>query len=202
MMLGPIVSGLMTNTAAGVINRGGLGALSLGPIHYGARFSLGVELAEWWADTSFRELPDAMALIRQRLVQSGYVDSSTRVYQLSGYLNPFIVIEGGSGREYGSATHLKDAVLSIVETVAAIDAASVRFEAETYTPGAAPSVAPTVQRYDAISGGNNSAPPATPSGVAAFFDQVAGDLGITRGQAIGLGIGAGFVGLILLRRIL
>lgn len=192
----------LASLAAPLIHAAGLGDLSLNPIHAGARFSLGVELADWWLDTSFREIDEAITEMRKRLVQSGYVNQGIRVYQLAGYFNPFIVVEGVSGREYGSATHLKDAILSVVESVAAIDGGTVRFEAETYTPGSAASASPIPQRYDAPAGGTNSAPPQGPSEFGQFFNQLSTDLGISRGQAIGLTLGGVLVGLVLLKRLI
>ena len=180
--------------------RAGLGELSLGPVHVGARFSLGFEFDKGLT----LEIEPVMQAIQARLRASGYVSTDTRISWLAGYVNPFVVIEGKSGREYGSASHLKDAVLSVVENVWPIDAGTVRFEAETYQPGQPANAAPIPQRYDAPAGGGNTAPPPppAPSEFGQFFDQLALDLGISRGSAFGLAVAGVVLGLVVLRRAL
>lgn len=185
-------------------NDNGMGALAsvyglrgiTDPVHIGAPFSLGVELTSW---ASIDDFVDEEAL-RRALAGSGYVQASVQVYQMAGVFNPFVVVEGHSGREYGSATHLRDAILSVVQDQYRIDPASVRFEATTYNPQ---TQAQSVARYDAPTGGAQYAPAAagadTFSGV---FDSIAGSLGVTRSQAVLIGAGGAILGVILLKRLI
>lgn len=111
----------------------GLSAVTGRPVHVGAPFALGVEFADWWLDTSFKELNQVLIEIQSALAQSGYISGQVKAYELSGYLNPFVVIEGYSGREYGSDQHLKDAVLSVVSSIyPSINYGSVTYSVETY----------------------------------------------------------------------
>jgi len=113
----------------------GLGAITGRPIRKGAPFQLGVELQDWWQDLSFEELPDLMQRMESALTRSGYVSGLVKAYQLAGVVNPFIVIESYSGREYGSDQHLKDAVLSVLQGLYnKLNFSSVTFTAETYDP--------------------------------------------------------------------
>jgi len=116
-------------------NSSGLGALTGRPVRLGAPFQLGVELSDWYLDLSFEELPDLLVRMESALTRSGYVSGLVKVYQIAGSLNPFIVIESYSGREYGSDQHLKDAVLSVLSGLyTKLNYASVTFTAETYDP--------------------------------------------------------------------
>ncbi len=62
-------------------------------------------------------MPTLLTEIESKLAASGYISGLIRAYQLSGTINPFIVIAGGSGREYGSDLDLRDAVLSVLDGV-------------------------------------------------------------------------------------
>jgi len=113
----------------------GLGALTGRPVHLGAPFNLGVEFRDWWLDTSFKDLSQILTEIESALAASGYISGQIKAYQLAGYLNPYVVIEGYSGREYGDDRHLRDAVLSVVDRIYPdIDWATVQFQVETYDP--------------------------------------------------------------------
>lgn len=186
-------------------NDNGMGALAAGyglrgvtdPIHKGARFSLGVEFEGLYRiDDLF---VDTEAL-RTALINSGYVTWNTQVYKQAGIINPYIVVEGGSGREYGSALHLRDAVLSVIQATHRIDASTLSFEAETYNPQ---TQAPTVARYDAATGGAVYAP--ATQGADSFsgiFDSIAVSLGVTRSQAVMIGAGGAILGVIFLKRLI
>lgn len=187
-------------------NDNGMGALAAGyglrgitdPIHKGARFSLGVEVSGWYRiDDLF---VDTEAL-RTALINSGYVAANTQVYQKAGIINPYIVVEGGSGREYGSALHLRDAVLSVIQSMHRIDAGTLGFEAETYN---AQTNAPTVARYDAATGGAVYAPTtsAGPGSFSGVIDSLATSLGVTQTQAVLIGAGGAILGLVLLKRLI
>lgn len=116
-------------------NGNGLGAITGRPVHLGAPFQLGVELADWYLDLSFEELPDLMTRMESAIARSGYTSGLVKIYQIAGTLNPFIVVESYSGREYGSDQHLKDAVLSVLSSLyPKLNYASVTFTAETYDP--------------------------------------------------------------------
>lgn len=117
----------------------GLGLITGKPVHIGAPFELGVELGNVLFATEATRMPTLLADIESKLAASGYVSGLIRAYQLSGTINPFIVIAGGSGREYGSDLHLRDAVLSVLDGImrgigSNVNYASVTFTAETYDP--------------------------------------------------------------------
>lgn len=186
-------------------NDNGMGALAAAyglrgitdPVRIGAPFSLGVELTSW---ASIDDFVDEEAL-RRALASSGYVQASVQVYQMAGVFNPFVVVEGHSGREYGSATHLRDAVLSVIQSQYTIDPASIRFEATTYNPQ---TQAQTIARYDAQTGGAQYAPrvPAGSNSFSGIFDSIAGSLGVTRSQAVLIGAGGAILGVVLLKRLI
>ncbi len=169
---------------------GGLGAL-LPPIHLFAPFSLGVELSELAGPRAI----DTEA-IRQALSASDYVLPAVQVYQKAGFFNPYIVVEGYSGREYGSATHLRDAVLSVIEAAtrgaATINYGSVGFEAETYDPL---SGATQTARYDASTGSATQAGPGQTQSIASWISR---SLGISGTEASAVLIGGGALLLVLL----
>jgi hypothetical protein len=168
------------------IARGLMGGIN-DPVHVGAPFSLGVEFTGWWEDMSFRELPQVLAAIQSKLTASGYTRGLVRVYQLAGYLNPFVVAEGYSGREYGRASDLRDAILSVIASeYSGIDFGSVRFETTTYNP----TTGQTQQsRTDTPEG---SGPPPPPPGPG-LLDQLAQSLGTTKDEAQMLMLGGGLL---------
>lgn len=188
-----------------VHNDNGMGALAAAyglrgltdPVHVGAPFSLGVELMGlWYANDLFF---DAESL-RKALIASGYVLGNVQVYQKAGIVNPYIVIEGQSGREYGSATHLRDAVLSIVQASYHIDAGTIGYEVQTYN---AQTQAQTVARYDAAAGSATQAPGTSAAGaVSGIVDKIATSFGVTQSQALLIGAGGAIVGVILLKRLI
>lgn len=117
----------------------GLGLITGKPVHVGAPFELGVELGNVLFATDVTRMPTLLSDLESKLAASGYVSGLIRAYQLAGTINPFIVIAGASGREYGSDLHLRDAVLSVLDGVmrnigSTINYASVTFTAETYDP--------------------------------------------------------------------
>ncbi len=113
----------------------GMSGVTGRPVHVGAPFQLGVEFSDWWLDTSFKDLSQILIEIESALSASGYIAGQVKAYQLSGYVNPFVVIESYSGREYGSDNHLKDAVLSVVAGIyPQVNFGSVTFQVETYDP--------------------------------------------------------------------
>ncbi len=185
-------------------NDNGMGALAAAyglrgindPVHVGAPFSLGVELTSWASVEDFVNEEN----LRQALALSGYVQANVQVYQMAGVFNPFIVVEGGSGREYGSALHLKDAVLSIIKSQYTIDPASVRFEAQTYN---AQTQAQTITRYDAPTGGSaQNAASGAGGAVSGIVDKIATSFGVTQSQALLIGAGGAVVGIFLLKRLI
>ena len=109
----------------------GFGSLDLPPIHAGAAFSLGVELAGMW---NINDLFVDTDLIRRALDASGYVRPGVQVYQQAGIINPFIVVSGESGREYSKASHLRDAVLSVMQGLNTLNLDTLQFQADTYDP--------------------------------------------------------------------
>lgn len=111
----------------------GLGDITGNPVHIGAPFQLGVELSGWYADVSFRELPQLLQQMEAALSRSGYTSGLVKIYQIAGSLNPFIVVDGYSGREYGSDKHLRDSVLSVLSSIYQnLNYSSVTFTVATY----------------------------------------------------------------------
>ena len=174
----------------------GLGAITGRPVHVGAPFELGVELGNVLFATEVTRMPTLLTEIESKLAASGYISGLIRAYQLSGTINPFIVIAGGSGREYGSDLHLRDAVLSVLDGVmkgigSNINYASVTFTAETYDPQTGQTtVSTTPAPRDTVSGG-----------VGGTLDQVGQTLGgwFATDSQTGLIIGGiGLLGLVLL----
>lgn len=172
-------------------NSNGLGALTGRPVHQGAPFQLGVELSDWYADLSFEELPDLMTRMEAALSRSGYVSGLVKVYQLAGVVNPFLVVESYSGREYGSDQHLKDAVLSVLSGLySKLNYASVTFTAETYDPASGTTAITTTPAPRSSTGVN-------------VLDQLGGTIGGAVGvdSTSGLLLAAlGVVGLVMLLR--
>lgn len=182
-------------------NGNGLGAITGRPVHLGAPFQLGVELAEWgtdlavevldpfdWSTTAF---PDLLRSMESKLAGSGYTSGLVKIYRLAGYVNPYIVVESYSGREYGSDQHLKDAVLSVLASLyPKLNYGSVTFSAETYDPATGQTQITTTPAPRESTG----------SGV---LDQVGQTIGSTFGldtqSALLLGA-LGAVGLVLLLR--
>ncbi len=109
----------------------GFGSLELPPIHAGAAFSLGVELAGAW---NINDLFVDTDMIRRALDASGYVRPGVQVYQQAGIINPFVVVSGQSGREYGSASHLRDAIISVMQGINTLNLDTLKFQADTYNP--------------------------------------------------------------------
>lgn len=169
----------------------GLGAITGRPIRKDAPFQLGVELQDWWQDLSFEELPDLMTRMEAALSRSGYVSGLVKVYQLAGVVNPFIVVESYSGREYGSDQHLKDAVLSVLGSLYnKLNFASVTFTAETYDPTTGTTAISTTPAPRSSTGVN-------------VLDQLGGTIGGAVGvdSTSGLLLAAlGVVGLVMLLR--
>lgn len=153
-------------------------ALTGKPVHLGAPFQLGVEMSDWYLDLSFEELPDLLTRMESKLAGSGYTSGLVKIYQLAGTLNPFIVVESYSGREYGSDQHLRDAVLSVLSSLyPKLNYASVTFTAETYDPATGQTSITTTP-----------APRETVTG-SSIVDQV----GATIGDAVGLDTQSGLL---------
>lgn len=180
----------------------GLGVIKGQPVHRGAPFSYAVEFEDWYADVSWKPLVQVLSEIKAKLDQSGYVTGLTKIYQLAGYFDPFIVVEGFSGREYGSDLHLRDAITSVVTSIYGnIDYSTIKFEVETYNPQ---TNQPQTTRRDTSGGGATQAPQDSSSGFSLpslEIDKLATSLGVTRTQAILIGAGGALLGLLLLRRL-
>lgn len=113
----------------------------MGAVRTGAPFRLGVELSNWWADTSWRDLDTTLKDLESAIVRSGYTSGLVRAYQVAGWANPYISIDGYSGRDYSSDQHLRDALLSVVRSVySAIDYSSVGWQVDIDTTVTAPGV--------------------------------------------------------------
>lgn len=159
----------------------GLGAIS-DPIHRGAWFRLGVEINGWgdWEDL-FVDLDE----IRRALNDSGYVVPDVQVWKQAGVVNAFVVVEGKSGREYGQALHLRDAVLSVMSNLHVLNYGSVQFEAETYN---ASSGTPTTTVVAA---------PRNQTIAGSVTQTIASGLGVSQKEAMILALGGGALLLLL-----
>jgi hypothetical protein len=183
----------------------GLGILDLPPMKAGAAFSLGVEISGWDSRIWDSEAT-IIEEIRTAVQNTGYV-TDLQVYSLAEWsdFNPFIVISGRARYDHGSASHLKDHILSAVGSVYGYNAGSVRFEADTYDPATGQVYTDPAQRRIDVPLGARTSPP-TPTtqttqtplapgqcswSQQSFGDWVACQLGIT--GAVG-GITAGATG--------
>lgn len=170
----------------------GLGSLDLPPNQAGAAFSLGVEVSGWdtLTDPSYWTKGGLLEDIRIAVQQGGFVQIPVNVYSLTGNFNwnPFIVIEGRAKYAHASATHLKDAILGSLGTVIGYNSGSVRFEIDTYDPATgAANTDVSKRRYDAPTGGNNSAPPEEPKSIdwPDWVDKLSAETGLGPWQIIG-----------------
>lgn len=188
--------------------RAGLGSLDLPPIQAGAAFSLGVEVSGWniATDWDYWTTQGLLDQIQQAIQQSGFVQIPVRVYTLNKSFvnfNPFVVVEGRANYSHSSASHLRDAILSSIQTVIGFNAGSVRFEADTYNPQTGQlNTDPSQRRYDAPSGGNNAAPPAPPnSGIdwPDSIDKLAYEFNVSQWTVVGVGALILFGGAIALK---
>lgn len=175
-----------------------LGSLDLPPVHRGAPFSLGVEVNGWGR---LEDLFVDTEQLRVALDRSDYVVPGVQVYKASGVVNPFIVVEGQSGREYGSATHLKDAVLSVMGNYNMLNRDTVRFTAQTYDPA---SNATQTATYTAagVDDGAGAYPNLAYPGGGDFIDIIGGRFGLDRTGAYVVTFGGALIGFLLLRRLL
>jgi len=171
---------------------GGLmGDLTGKPVHKGARFSLGVEI------NNYILFQDDLELMMTALGQSQYVGPQIKVSQLAGVINPFIMIEGTSGREYGSDHHLEDAILSVIQGQGySLNLETVRFEVQTYDPETGQTG--TTRRDTPAGGSASNAPP--PGAKTSFWDDIAKELEISKSEAQLMIIGGGALLLVLLAR--
>lgn len=185
------------------------GLLDLPPNQAGASFSLGVEVSGWDTviDPDYWSRGGLLADIQQAVQAGGFVQIPVRVYTLTGWANwnPFVVIEGRAKYAHSSASHLRDAILSGVQSVINYDAGSVRFEADTYDQATGlPNTDPSKRRYDAPTGGNNAAVPDPPKGFdwPDWMDKLSYDTGFSQ-MAIAITGGVFIIGgaLMVRRRI-
>lgn len=175
-----------------------LGSLDLLPVHLNAPFTLGVEVNGWGR---IEDLFVDTEQLRVALDRSSYVTPGVQVYKAAGVINPFIVVEGRSGREYGSATHLKDAVLSVLGQFNVLNRDTVQFQAETYDPQ---TNAPQTGTYQAA--GIDNTPGAYPQlsypGSGGLVDSIGQAFGLDQTGTYVLIGGGALVTVLLLRRLL
>lgn len=164
-------------------------------VRRGAPFVLGVEFADWWQDVSFKTLPDLLAEIERALASSGYLTGLVRVYQIAGWANPFVQVEGYAGRDYGRPEDLRDSVLTIMRRFySRLAWETVQFQVETTQAGGQPvDVFQPSPQVQVRQGGAGDTITDTIGGT------IGGALGVSRDA--GLAIGAvGLVALLLLVR--
>lgn len=144
------------------------------PIHRGAWFRLGVEVSGWG---DLEDLWVDLEEIRHALDDSGYVVPGVQVWKQAGVINTFVVVEGKSGREYGQAMHLRDAVLSVIGNLHVLNYGSVQFEAETYDASSGTRTTTVIEapRNQTVAGG--------------VTQQIMSGLGVTQKEANILAIG-------------
>jgi hypothetical protein len=158
-------------------------------IRRGAPFVLGVEFADWWQDVSFKALPDLLAEIERALASSGYLSGLVRVYQIAGWANPFVQVEGYAGRDYGRPEDLRDSILTIMRRFyARLAWETVQFQVETTQAGQPVDVfqpSPQVQVRQAGAG-------------ETITDTIGGTIGGVLGVSRDAGLAIGAVGLVAL----
>ena len=164
-----------------------MGALSLPPINRGMRFQFGY-------NTGYTTGPFEAADIA-RMTNAAGITQDAVSYVLSGTISYYIVIEGKAGRDYASASALRDAIYnSLVSGGFSIDPASINFNPEVVTgTGSGPQVIYTGP------GAPGSGVPATVPGTS-IFDDIAASLGTTRNTAQAVVIGGGLLALILIMK--
>lgn len=167
----------------------------LDPIHESGWFSYGAELI----GTSV--IGDLMTTvidnIREAVNKSGYAYAND-VRHASGYLNPFIIIEGGSGREYGSADHLKKAITDTIQGLGyRVNTGSINFYASTYNPQTGE---PTQTESVGPNNKSSSRKPDCKWDELELTDYVACQLGITTSSAMVVGAVGGLLAVVLLSK--
>lgn len=160
-----------------------LGALSLPPINKGMRFQFGY-------NTGYGTGPVQVSDIAQMLNAQGITQDAVS-YNLSGTLSYYNAIEGKAGRDYGSASDLRDAIYNaLVSGGYSIDAGSINFNPEVVAgAGQGPQVI-----YTGPGAPGAGVPPAAGPG---FFDQIAASLNVSSDMAQMLVIGGAALALIL-----
>ncbi|OQB32224.1 MAG: hypothetical protein BWY07_01983 [Candidatus Hydrogenedentes bacterium ADurb.Bin170] len=170
----------------------------LPPIHQGAWYSFGAEI-DGFSITDYLNPDVDAARIQAAINQSGYAQAQT-VEKVSGVINPFFVIEGVSGREYGSASHLKKAIADVIAAQGyEITPGSINFYATTYN-------ATTGQQQSTQDVGSNNQGSSSSAGGSCNFnsmkltDYLACQLGVTPTTAATVGIIGGLAAALLLFR--
>lgn len=162
-----------------------LGQLTLAPIKKGGRFQFGY-------NTGYGTGPFAASEIAQLTNGQGITQGAVS-YVLSGTLSYYIAVEGQAGRDYGSASDLRDAIYqAIVGGGYSIDPGSINFNFE---PAATTALGPQVIYTGPSAGGG-----AVPSGPG-LFDQISQTLNLPKetAQLVVFG-GLALVAIMLIKR--
>lgn len=164
----------------------------LPPIHEGAWFSFGAEI-DGFSVSDYLYFENDLRKIRIALENSDYV-WPTKVEKAAGVVNPYIVIEGESSREYSSASHLKKAVSDVIQSLGyRFDAGSVNFYAHTYD---AATGQPT--QTDQTGANNQASTTGCNLNTQGFTNYIACQLGVTPTSAATIGVVGGLVAALLL----
>jgi len=162
-----------------------MGDLSLPPIKAGMRFQFGY-------NTGYNTGPFQVSDIADMLNAAGITQGAVS-FKLAGVVSYYIAIEGHAGRDYASASDLRDAIYqALVSGGYSIDPASINFNPEV-VGGAGP--APMVVYTGPAATGGGAAPqlPGT-----SIFDDIASSLSVTRNTAQALVIGGGLLLLVMI----
>ncbi|HMV86806.1 MAG TPA: hypothetical protein PLD20_17940 [Blastocatellia bacterium] len=165
----------------------GLGLIDPGkPVPSGSYFEYGIELTSWFVDMSTwaEDNEQFLRYIEQKLAVFGIGDVYASI--LSGYLNPFLVIQGKNYYDYHTARELQDAITAQVRAAYKnANMGTIRFEVDTYDLNTGQK---QTYRYDAPQGGTatNAPPPSPPKD---FLNEWALKLGMTKDELILLGLG-------------
>ncbi len=163
------------------------------PVKQGAPFALCVEFTDYYQQIWPAPMSDTMQAISTAIQNSGATQGLVRVYQLAGWVNPFVCVEAQAGHDYSHAYDLRDGVLAVVASqYSGINYGTLRFETTTYDPTTG---ATQQSRTDTPEG---SGPPAPPS--PGIFDQIASALGVGKDQATMLLFGGAILLVLALRK--
>lgn len=175
----------------------GLGLIDPGkPVPSGSYFEYGIELTNWFIDTSTwaEDNEQFLRYIEQKLADFGVGDVYASI--LKGYLNPFLVIQGKNYYAYSTARELQDAITAQVRAAYKnANVGTIRFEVDTYDTNTGQR---DTYRYDAPKGGTATNAPPVPQ--TDTLSEWASSLGMSKDALVLLGLGGLVLTVVLVKR--